>query len=130
MPMRPDLLSLVREDPAVAALVARRVYWDERPQGKPLPSITLQVISKVGGHTLDAPEDLKVARVQVDCWARSSDEADALEGAVEATLDGYRGGAFQGVFLENTRGSREGGTTEADRPFRVSMDFMVHFNRS
>jgi len=47
---------------------------------------------------------------------------------VRAVLDGYSGGGFQGVFLAGSRDTREGGTNEAERPFRVSLDFITHFN--
>jgi hypothetical protein len=111
----------------VTALAGTRVNWGAHPQGHALPGIVLNVVSDAEGHTLQGPDGLSEGRVQVDCYALTYREAKLLARAARAALDGASGGGFQGVFLAGTRDGREGGTNEADRPFRVSMDFMVHF---
>lgn len=120
--------ALLLASSGVTALVSGRVNWGTHPQGQPLPGVVLNVISDTNGHLINAPETLTLARVQVDCWAPTYASAKALGRAARAALDGHRGGKFLGVFLAGARDGREGGTNEADRPFRVSLDFLVHFN--
>lgn len=117
--------SLLLATAGVTALVGSRVDWGARPQGSAFPAIALHLVSDVNGHTLDGPETMREARVQVDCWAETYAGAVALGRAVRAALDGHRGGDFLGVFLANMRDGREGGTDSADRPFRISLDFLV-----
>jgi hypothetical protein len=111
----------------VVSLCAGRVDWGAHPQGAPLPAIVLTVIGDASSPVYTGPDDLSQGRVQVDCYAESYAAAKALARAVRAALDGYRAGGFLGVFLAGTRDGREGGTNEADRPFRVSMDFLTNW---
>ena len=112
----------------VTALVAGRVNFGAHPQGEPLPALVLTTVSDVSDHTLSAPDGTPEARVQVDAYAPTYAGAKQLSRAVRAVMDGYSGGAIQGAFLASARDSREGGTNEAERPFRVSMDFMVRYS--
>ncbi|MGR3593043.1 MAG: DUF3168 domain-containing protein [Limimaricola soesokkakensis] len=124
--MERQLRALLEADPAIAAITAH-INWGAHPTGLPWPAAVLTVISDTQGYTLDGPDGLSAIRVQIDCYAATYDAAKDLSRAIRAKLSGYSGGQFQGVFLAGLRDGREGGTNEADRPFRVSMDFMVHF---
>ena len=126
MSMERQLRALLRADPAIAAITAH-INWGAHPTGLPWPAAVLTVISDTQGYTLDGPDGLSAIRVQIDCYAATYDAAKDRSRAIRAKLSGYSGGQFQGVFLAGLRDGREGGTNEADRPFRVSMDFMVHF---
>lgn len=112
----------------VTALVAGRVSFGAHPQGQPLPAAVLNTISDISDHTLQGPDGVPEARVQIDCYAMTYGEAKQLSRAVRAVLDGFSAGAIQGVFLAGARDMREGGTNEATRPFRVSLDFMVRYS--
>ncbi|MBI6628327.1 DUF3168 domain-containing protein [Pontibaca salina] len=125
--MEKEFRALLLADSGVSALVGTRIDWGARPQGAPLPAIVLHTVSDVSGHTLDGPWALTTGRVQVDCYADSYGAAKALGRAVRAALDGTRSGNINAVFYQNSRDGREGGTNEADRPFRVSMDFLVNY---
>ncbi|MDZ7906335.1 MAG: DUF3168 domain-containing protein [Cypionkella sp.] len=111
----------------VTALCGTRIDWGSRAQGALLPAIALHGISGAENYHLKGPDGLLQARVQVDCWAMSYGSAKALSRAVLASLSGYRGGNFRGVFHEATRDDRESGTNEATRPFRTSLDFNVNW---
>lgn len=129
--METQLRALLTGSAAVTALApAARINWGAHPQGKPLPYIVLAVVSEVPQHTLGGTVNLRQNRVQVDCYADSYAAAHGLAAAVIGALDGYRGGQFQGVFHAGTRDSREGGTNEADRPYRRSLDFTTHWSES
>lgn len=122
--MEEDLRALLLDDAAVAALAAE-VSWGEHPQGSALPGVVLTMISGAEGITMSGPDGLREARVQVDCWAEAYADALDLSRAVVAVLHGHRGAAFQGVFHLSTRDGREGGSNQADMPFRVSLDFDI-----
>lgn len=110
----------------VTAIAGSRVNWGAHPQGLPRPALVLRVISDVEGHTTQGRNGVSSARVQIDCDAASYGAAKNLARAVRDGLDGYRGGRLQAVLFAGARDGREGGTDEADRPFRVSLDFFVH----
>lgn len=111
-----------------AEVLARtdQVNWGAHPQGVPFPGVVLNVVGGTSGVTLDGPNGTGSALVQVDAYAATYGEAKLLSRAIEAVLNGHRGGAIMGVFLVSRRDGREGDVT-ADRPFRVSTDFRIHY---
>jgi hypothetical protein len=112
---------------AVAAIAGDRVNWGSHPQGEARPYVVLASVSDTEAQTLDGPNGLSSTRVQADCYAMTHKGAVDLSLAVRARLSGYRGGVFRNIEYVTTRDGREGGTNEADRPFRVSMDFLIHW---
>lgn len=118
---------LLKGSPAVSGITSH-VNFGSLPQGAGYPAIVLNTISSNDGVTLDGPMRLSTGRVQVDCYAATYEDAKQLSRAVMSVLHGYRGGALQGVFHAGSRDSREAGPTEANRPFRVSIDFETVFN--
>lgn len=125
--MEEDFRALLLNGSGVSSYVDSRVNYVAHPQGQPLPAIVLNVVSDAETYTLDGPNGVSEGRIQLDCYAHSYSEVKLLSREVRSLLSGYRGGSFQGVFHVGTRDGREGGTNEADRPYRVSMDFMVYF---
>lgn len=111
----------------VSAIVGTRVDWGSQTQGAGYPSIVLHVIDDFEDATMTGPSGLSQGRVQVDCYAETYGAAKLLSRAVRAVLDGYRGGQFSGIFHAATRDGREGGTNEATRPYRVSLDFFTNW---
>lgn len=114
----------------VTALCGDRIDFGGNAQGAAYPRMVLWTIGDAEGMTLDGPDGLSVGRVQVDCYGLTYGDAKRLSRAVRATLDGYSGNGFQGVFLAGTRDTREGGANEAERPFRTSLDFITNFNQT
>ena len=121
------LRALLLNDSGVSNHVGIRVNVGAHPQGQPLPAVVLNTISDNEGYTLQGPNGVAQARVQVDCYADSYGAAKRLARAVRSLLSGYQHGALQGVFLAGSRDRREGGSNDAARPYRASMDFMVQF---
>lgn len=111
----------------VSSIVGTRVNFGTHPQGQPLPAIVLNTISDIGGYLIASPDGVSDARIQVDCYAGTYRAAKLLSRAVTALLSGYSGNGIQGVFRAGSRDSREGGTNEADRPYRVSLDFTLTY---
>lgn len=126
--MEEQIRSLLLNDSGVLSFAGTRINFGTHPQGQPLPAIVLNVVGDAEEYTLDGPSGLSQARLQLDCYADGYGAAKGLSRAVRSLLSGYQNGAFQGVFHVGSRDGREGGSNEAERPYRVSMDFMVHFN--
>lgn len=127
--MEEALRTILTGDASVSALAAGGVTWGEYPQGAQFPGVVMNVISGASGHNLDGPDDLFSGRVQVDCYALTYGASKALSRAVVDALDGYQIPPFQGVFWEVMRDMpRDTYSDAAERPFRVSIDFMVMAN--
>lgn len=126
--MEEEFRAVLLANAALSALVSsdKIVFGDVLP-GKDYPFVTCDTVSGAEGMTMAGPDGLEQKRVQVDCDARTKAQANAVGQAVVNALHGYRANNFLGIFHETTRGTREGGTNAADRPFRVSLDFMVNW---
>jgi hypothetical protein len=123
--------ALLAASSGVTALVpAARINWGAHPQGSGGPYIVLTVISGNEGLTLTGPDGLSQGRVQADVYAATYGTAKAAARAVIARLHGYRGGNFRLIEHAGSRDSREGGTNEAERLHRVSLDFLTHWRQS
>lgn len=73
-------------DPAVSGIADQRVNWGLRPQGEPLPAVTLQVVSDPRPAHLKGFDGARATRLQCDCWAETLTQALALARAVIAAL--------------------------------------------
>jgi hypothetical protein len=128
--MEEALRAILTGSSALTALVpAGRINWGAHPQGVAQPYITMMVVSDTENMTMDGPDGLSQGRVQVDCYAPTYAMVKQVSRAVRAVLDGYRGGGFQLVEHDATRDSREGGSNEAERLFRVGLDFSTHWRQ-
>lgn len=126
--MEEQIRALLLATAGVTSLCGNRIDFGANAQGAEYPRIVLWTIGDAEGHNLQGPDGHSVGRVQADCYSLTYGQAKQLSRAVRAVLDGYSGGGFQGVFLAGSRDTREGGTNEDERPFRVSLDFITHFN--
>lgn len=122
--MEEALHALLASSAAITVIApATRINWGAHPQGAALPGLILNVIGNEEGLTQQGPDGLFQGRVQIDAYAATYGGAKQLSRAVRAVLHGYSGGGFGLVQHVATRESREGGTNEAERPYRVSLDF-------
>jgi hypothetical protein len=69
-------------DGPLAALVSTRIDWNERPQGKVLPALTLQCVGDGREQHFKGFHSLQAARVQYDVWADSYATAAAIRDAL------------------------------------------------
>jgi len=126
--MEEELRALLLATSAITSLTGNRIDWGATAQGETGTRLVLWVIDGAEGVTMSGPDRLFQGRVQADCYADSVSGTMALSRALLDCLSGYRGGSFQGVFHESTRLTREGGSNEANRPFRASLDFLVNWS--
>jgi hypothetical protein len=107
--MQQALKTRLLADATISDLVGTRVDWDARPQGKPLPAITLSKIDPRAQH-MGGPQATRNTIIQVDCWASKASDAHTLAEAVVAELQPAAtvGGVnFLGAFLTDTSMTEE-----------------------
>lgn len=112
---------------AANVMPASRIGFGTVPQGATLPALVLNTINHADGETLKGRDGLFAGIMQVDCYALTAKAAQETADAVVSALSGYRAAGFRRISLASRRDSREGGTNEAERPFRVSLDFETHW---
>lgn len=127
--MEETIRALLLASSGITALCGQRIDFGANQQGAAYPRIVLWTIGDNELHTMAGPDGLSVGRIQIDCYAMTYGQAKQLSRAVRAVLDGYRGGGLLGVFHAGTRDTRESGSNEADRPFRVSLDFITNYHQ-
>lgn len=113
-----QILATLLADAVVSGLVANRIYALVSPPGAPVPLITYQRISAIPINSLRGASGVVQARIQVDCWAATYEQAKDLAQAVRAALDAN---AELGAVCLNSQDMQD----EATREFRVIIDFSV-----
>ncbi len=73
-----DIRSHLLDDAAIAALVDGRIRPRKLRQGETLPAIRITRAGGLQEDTLGGVSNVRQATVQIDCYASSSDGADAL----------------------------------------------------
>lgn len=126
--MEEEFMAFLLADSGISALLGNRIYWKKAPQGVGRPYVVLHKISGIRDHHMKRPDSLTASRVQVDVIADTYAVAKALERALDAACDGYSGGNMQGIFHAGVRDGVEGGTNEAERPFMVSIDYIINWS--
>lgn len=93
------LTALLRDDPALVALIARRVYPGVLPQGVAYPAVTYQRISTARSQwrrLQDHKPSYERPRFQIDAYAKTPLAVQTVAAAVIELLDGFRGPAGPG----------------------------------
>lgn len=121
--MEEDFRALLLAASPVTDICGTRINYGTHPQGQALPAIVLNVVSDAEGMVMNGPNGLSEGVVQVDCYAGTYGAAKALARATVAALHAHRDDNFRLIVHGASRDSREGGSNEADRPYRASLDF-------
>lgn len=119
----------------ISAIVGTKIYVDEAPQvtggTDPYPYIVIRTISAQPGHVFAGYDGLTDFRVQLDCYARTSDTSRSLANAVRNCFDGFRGSItvgsgtfdFSHIHLsQTTHLIEEGDDGDSDSIRRAMMD--------
>jgi len=132
MTIQEGLLDYLLDQSAITAIVSQRIYPMVVPQGQPLPSITLQKISEQENYHLGGTTSLRVARMQIDCYAATPKAASDLSELVRTAMSTQRllMGTVEvtSVFRENSRDTNERSDNGSDPgDYRNSTDYMIHY---
>lgn len=118
--MEEDLFDLLA---GALSIPDEAIGWFTAPQGIARPHVVLNVITDAEGITMNGPNGLFEGIVQIDVYSDTRAVAKTLSRTIRDLLHGYKGGGFSLITHDRTRDTREGGSNEAERPYRVSMDF-------
>ena len=125
--MQTKLANLLIAHAPLAALVGNRVQWDTLPQGTPVGTINMTLVSGVKDYHMLGPSGLATARIQFDCRDSSAAKARAIADALEARLSGFRGifqgYKFMGCFEVGQR--TDFGKVDAYSWYADSRDYMI-----
>lgn len=101
--METELRSRLLADGTISGLVGTRIDWGVRPQGKPLPAITLTLANDTRDQAMAGIQNTQGPLVQIDCWAEKYADTVTLREAVialiatAATVSGVRFLAAQNI---------------------------------
>jgi hypothetical protein len=126
--MEEALLAMLLRDGGVASIFGDRIWPMVAPQTSIRPYAVIQKASSITDYTMSGSSGYGQARVQIDSYAETYDEAKRGIRLIRTALSGRRTGIFQGIFAETERDLTENNSilTLAVRPYRVSQDFMIH----
>lgn len=121
--MKTAMRNLLIGDPLLASLTPGGVSWGIHGQGIAGDYIVLQVISRVPDRLMAGRGSLTTYRVQIDCYAQTDLDAEAMAQSVERILDGYKSEPFQGILFVTGQDLTDG---DENQPIhRASLDFTV-----
>lgn len=87
-----EVIKYLESKSAVTDLVSSRIYFLRMPEKQQTyPAIVVNLPNTTYGHYISLSDGIAIARVQFDCLATSSTEADSVAEAIRSILDGYRG---------------------------------------
>lgn len=121
---------LLAESALTALVPADRLVWGDVVSGRTYPLVTLMVVDGAEGLAMTSRTGLWQGRVQIDCYAATMAAAKQISRLIVNRLHGWNVSArpgLAGIIHLSTRDGREGSTNEADRPFRVGIDFAVNW---
>jgi hypothetical protein len=108
-----------------ATSASSRVYPLILPQQATLPAVTYSTISDITTHAFNQDATIKVARVQVDCWALTYLESQTLANEVATLLSRYIG-TVSGVNVQDITLQSQQDIYESDTAhYRASQDYMI-----
>jgi uncharacterized protein DUF3168 len=100
-----EFRSFLLAQPAIADLVAARIFGGVREPGSKLPSVVIQRASSTRASTFCGTEPLVDAHIRVDSYGINGDGAWALAKSLRETLVDFGGAmgaaAVEKVFLAN-----------------------------
>lgn len=117
----------------LAALIGTGLDWMERPQGKPLPAVTMQCVADGRVQHLKGFEGLQAARVQYDVWGETYASVRAVvEALITAAVPSStaNGHVFSRGMVElaprDLTERISAGEGQSKTVFRTSMDLVHH----
>lgn len=133
----PDILKEVKiyllADSTITDLVSTRIVTGHLYQGQGLPAISLRSVGGSPHDQLVGIVPIAEARIEVDCYADSREDASEVWNRVRLRLTGYRGtpdtiyikGITQATGDQDLSDPEEAGTDQ--RRYIVSQDFRVFY---
>lgn len=129
--MEEALIALLLGSVPLTTMTGTRIYWGRKPQAVALrPYIVLQRIDGDPTYHMTGASNYVASRVQADVYAETYTSSKQAARSLIATLSGYAGGIFQGIFLDSQRDLPAADAGEVTTLFRTSVDFIAHHRAS
>jgi hypothetical protein len=129
--MEEALIALLLGSAPLTTITGTRIYWARKPQTVALrPYVVLQRIDGVPSYHMAGASNYLASRVQADVYAETYTSSKQTARALIATLTGYKGGIFQGIFIDSQRDLSAADAGEVTTLFRTSVDFIAHHRAS
>ncbi len=104
----------LKADAGIAAVVASRVDWHDRPQAAAYPAIVLIGVSDARPRTLTTYQTRRATRVQIECLGETHEQKVAVREAALAVIKSkatFGGVRFGRAIINDTRNLSEEGET-------------------
>jgi hypothetical protein len=101
MTIEEGIVTFLKSDAPLTAVIGSRVYPMRLPQGETLPAVTYQRISSPPRSSHDGASTLKNPRFQFKSWGETYADARTVADLLKAALDGYVG-LMGTVAVQNT----------------------------
>ncbi len=125
--MEVQLTTLLQSAVGLTAHVpAANMHWVRAPQGTKPSYLVIQMISGDPDYDMRGPTGYVAHRLQIDIYSLSYTAVKNARDALVKLLSGYRGGVFQGIFIDSERDLPAMDAGEVSALFRKSIDFIVH----
>ena len=123
--IRQALLTYLKSQPDVTALIGSRIYILSASQTVGDPHVVYSRISATRSHAKAGPSGLTESRVQFSIWSKWFREAWAVAEALRHALDGFSG-IMNGVNIRAIRSDGEADFFESDtKLYQVASDFLI-----
>ena len=91
MEIEEALVTYLKAQTGLAALIGAKIYPDEAPQGTTFPYVTYIDISDIPNHTHDGQDDLENPIKQFTVHAQGKAAAKAIANQIESAMSDYKG---------------------------------------
>lgn len=131
--------TLLTDDANVSGLIGSKVYVQIASQRAKAPYIILRRVSAPHEHTMTAAAGTARARLQLECYGSTYDQAKLLADYVRGALDGYAGnvvtasGTLSGVSImldDDGDGFENPASGKGRGTHRVMSDYFVRYTES
>lgn len=128
------LTAYILAQPGITALIDRRLYPDDLPEGTRYPAVTCRDISDVKNHAIDGQIKNENPVRQFTVYADTKPEAMAAGAQIEAALNDYTGVMgeipVQKITLLNALSSTYVSTDGLVKKNTRYLEYQIHFERS
>lgn len=125
-----SIISLLKADSALSALVGADIFPEFAAQGQANPFVTVSQITGFEDPNISEDSTLQDSTVQVDCYGNTYKSASDIADATDAVLHKYRG-LFDSVNFQLILRTNRSDLSEIEgdkRDRRVSLDYSVKHN--
>jgi len=128
------VLAYLKSYSGLTALVAKRIYPDDVPEGDALPAVTYMLISPSVMHTLNGKITLEQPIYQYTAYATTKIAARNVAAQLELALSDYHG-AMSGIAVQKIelQGYNSGLITSADGTVKIythDLEFEITYERT